>query len=75
MILDILICLLLIISCGLQIHTANKKYKEHIKDLHKFDDSKSLVVCSNVGIKPNDDRCNYCLMRKKCGAMKYVNSE
>lgn len=31
------------------------------------------IVCSNVGIKPGSKQCKLCFIRKKCGALKYVN--
>lgn len=46
-------------------HTTRKEYSAE----------KNIVKCTTVGIVAGSEECNYCLLRKKCGALKYANSE
>lgn len=36
---------------------------------------KSVVMCTTVGVIAGSESCNYCVLRKKCGALKRVNTE
>lgn len=35
---------------------------------------KPHIVCSNVGVTAGSELCNYCLIKKKCGALERANS-
>ena len=47
-----------------------KKNKKNKKKKYK-----PIVMCTTVGVIAGSEICNYCVLRKKCGALKYVNSE
>ena len=39
------------------------------------EENKYIIACSNVEIEAGSDLCNYCIIRKHCGALKEVKEK
>lgn len=45
-------------------------YEVNREKVKEYDEKLKKLYCSNVGVKPGTENCNYCIIRKSCGALK-----